>query len=83
MSIDWSQVKTKEQKEKEQRQQEASRRVTELKRLLFETDYVALPDYDKEKPEIIIQRQEWRVELREIESNQEYQEYLENIDELE
>jgi hypothetical protein len=76
-------IKTKQQLEKEQRQQELSRRHSELKRLLIETDYVALADYDKEKPELIIQRQEWRVELREIESNVEYQEYLENTDELE
>jgi len=76
-------IKTKQQLEKEQRQQELSRRHSEIKRLLAETDYVALADYDKEKPELITQRQEWRNELREIESNEEYQEYLENTDELE
>jgi hypothetical protein len=73
-------IKTKQQLEKEQRQQELSRRHSELKRFLIETDYVALADYDKEKPELITQRQEWRNEIREIESNEEY---LENTDELE
>jgi hypothetical protein len=75
-------IKTKEQLEKEQRQQELSRRHSEIKRLLAETDYVALADYDKEKPELITQRQEWRNELREIESNEEYQEYLSLPEEL-
>jgi hypothetical protein len=73
-------IKTKEQLEKEHYQQELSRTVLELKRLLSETDYVSLTDYDKEKPEIIIQRQEWRNKIREIEKNKEYQEYQEYLD---
>jgi hypothetical protein len=68
MSIDWSKVKTKEQKEEEQHQQEVLNRVSELKRLLAETDYVALADYDKEKSELITQRQDWREEIRSLES---------------
>jgi hypothetical protein len=42
-------------------------RIAELKQLLRETDYVALPDYDKDKPDIIAQRQAWRDEIRELE----------------
>ena len=75
-------IKTKQQLEKEQSQRDISRRHSEIKRLLAETDYVALADYDKEKPELITQRQEWRNELREIESNEEYQEYLSLPEEL-
>ena len=43
-------------------------RITELKRLLAETDYVALSDYDKDKPEVIAQRAAWRAEIRELEA---------------
>jgi hypothetical protein len=42
-------------------------RIAELKRLLAETDYVALSDYDKEKPEVLTQRQAWRDEIRSLE----------------
>jgi hypothetical protein len=45
-------------------------RIAELKRLLAETDYVALVDYDKEKPEVFAQRQEWRDEIRALEAAQ-------------
>jgi hypothetical protein len=41
-------------------------RVSELKQLLADTDYIAMPDYDKSKPEILIQRQAWRDEIRRI-----------------
>jgi len=43
-------------------------RIAELKRLLAETDYVALTDYDKEKPEVLAQRQAWRDEIRALET---------------
>jgi hypothetical protein len=43
-------------------------RIAELKRLLAETDYVALSDYDKEKPEVFAQRQAWRDEIRVLEA---------------
>jgi hypothetical protein len=43
-------------------------RIAELKRLLAETDYVALSDYDKDKPEVLAQRQEWRDEIRALEA---------------
>jgi hypothetical protein len=41
-------------------------RIEELKRFLRDTDYVALSDYDKDKPDIIAQRAAWRAELREL-----------------
>ena len=43
-------------------------RIAELKQLLAETDYVALADYDKDKPEVLAQRQAWRDEIRELEA---------------
>ena len=43
------------------------RRIAELKRNLAETDYVSLPDYDKEKPEVLADRQAWRDEIRSLE----------------
>jgi hypothetical protein len=43
-------------------------RIAELKRLLLESDYVALADYDKEKADVIAQRQLWRDEIRSLEA---------------
>ena len=45
----------------------SSARIAELKQLLASTDYVALADYDKSKPEVLAQRQAWREELRALE----------------
>jgi hypothetical protein len=45
----------------------ASARIAELKQLLASTDYVALADYDKSKPDVLAQRQAWREELRALE----------------
>jgi hypothetical protein len=42
-------------------------RIAELKQLLAASDYVALSDYDKDKPDVLAQRQAWRLELRELE----------------
>lgn len=42
-------------------------RIAELRKFLRETDYVALSDYDKAKPEIIEQRAAWRAEIRQLE----------------
>lgn len=42
-------------------------RIAQLKQLLAETDYVALADYDKDKPEVLAQRAAWRAEIRELE----------------
>ena len=44
-------------------------RIAALKQLLADTDYVALADYDKSKPEILAQRQAWREEIRTLEAN--------------
>jgi hypothetical protein len=41
-------------------------RIVELKQLLGDTDYIAMPDYDKSKPEILAQRQAWRDEIRRL-----------------
>ena len=47
---------------------EAEKRIAELKQLLAETDYVALSDYDQDKPEVKAQRQAWREEIRALEA---------------
>lgn len=44
-------------------------RIAELKQLLADTDYVALADYDKSKPEVLAQRHAWREEIRTLEAN--------------
>jgi hypothetical protein len=43
-------------------------RISELKQLLADTDYVALSDYDQDKPDVKAQRQLWRDEIRELEA---------------
>jgi hypothetical protein len=43
-------------------------RIAALKQLLADTDYVALADYDKSKPEVLAQRQAWREEIRTLEA---------------
>ena len=43
-------------------------RIAELKGKLVETDYITLSDYDKDKPEILANRQAWRNEIRSLES---------------
>ena len=43
-------------------------RIAELQTLLRDTDYVALPDYDKDKPDVLAQRAAWRAEIRELEA---------------
>jgi hypothetical protein len=45
----------------------AKERIAELKQLLRDSDFVALPDYDKDKPDVLAQRQAWRDEIRELE----------------
>jgi hypothetical protein len=61
-------IKTAEQLAQKKAQQKREQRIAELKQLLSDTDYVALKDYDKEKPQMIIQRQEWRDEIRTLEA---------------
>jgi hypothetical protein len=41
-------------------------RIAELRKQLSDTDYVALADYDQDKPEIKAQRQAWRDEIRQL-----------------
>jgi hypothetical protein len=43
-------------------------RITELKRLLAESDFRVLPDYDKDSEAIKAQRQAWREEIRTLEA---------------
>ena len=41
-------------------------RIAELKQKLRDTDYVTLADYDKDKPEVLADRQAWRDEIRQL-----------------
>jgi hypothetical protein len=59
-------IKTAEQIAAEAAEVAREARIEELKRFLRNTDYVALSDYDKDKPEIIAERQAAREELREL-----------------
>jgi hypothetical protein len=65
--IDISKIKTAEQKATEAAQAAKESRILELQQLLRDTDYVALSDYDKDKPDVLAQRQAWREELRGLE----------------
>jgi bifunctional ADP-heptose synthase (sugar kinase/adenylyltransferase) len=47
---------------------ETEHRIFELKKLLEETDYIVLSDYDKDKTEIKSQRHAWREEIRDLEN---------------
>ena len=47
---------------------DAEKRIAELKQLLRDSDYVALSDYDQDKPEVKAQRQAWRDEIRALEA---------------
>ena len=67
MNIDWSKIQTAEEKELEEQKRQKRNRHFEILENLRNSDYVALSDYDKDKPEIIAQRAEWRAEIREIE----------------
>lgn len=66
--IDLSKLKTAQQKAAEAAQAARESRVAELKQLLRDTDYVALADYDKSKPDILAQRKAWRDEIRSLEA---------------
>ena len=50
-----------------QKRDQAKERIAELKDKLKDTDYVTLSDYDKDKPEILADRQAWRDEIRQLE----------------
>ena len=60
-------IKTAEQLAEEKAQQENERRIAELKKLLADSDYKTLPDYDKPSDDILAQRQAWRDVIRELE----------------
>lgn len=46
----------------------AASRVAELRKLLADSDFKAMPDYDKPNADILEQRQAWRDELRALEA---------------
>jgi hypothetical protein len=50
-----------------QAKEAAAKEIAELKGKLLDTDYVALSDYDRSKPEVIAERQQWRDRIRELE----------------
>jgi hypothetical protein len=52
-----------------QKRDQAKSRITELQQKLRDTDYVALPDYDQDKPYLIAQRKAWREEIRQLEQS--------------
>jgi hypothetical protein len=68
--IDISKIKTAEQKATEASQAAKEARILDLQQLLRDTDYVALSDYDKDKPDVLAQRQAWRDEIRALEQTQ-------------
>jgi hypothetical protein len=59
-------IKTAAQIAAEEAAAAAEQRIAELRRLLAESDYVALADYDKPQPELIAERAAWRAELRSL-----------------
>ena len=52
-----------------QQQDQNKARIAELQQKLRDTDYVTLSDYDKDKPEILADRQAWRDEIRQLEQS--------------
>jgi hypothetical protein len=63
----FKQIKTAEDIAAEVAAQARDARIAELKQFLRDTDYVALSDYDEDKPEVLAQRQAWRDEIRSLE----------------
>lgn len=61
-------IKTPEDIRAEQQSVENQARIKELKRLLVESDFKVLPDYDQPNEDIKAQRQAWREEVRLLES---------------
>jgi hypothetical protein len=60
IKIDQSKLKAKADQE----------RITELKKLLSDSDYKVLPDYDRTNDDIVEQRQAWREEIRSLENGE-------------
>jgi hypothetical protein len=63
-------IKTAKQIAAEKQQQDNENRITELKKLLSDSDYKVLPDYDKTNDDIVEQRQAWREEIRSLENGE-------------
>ena len=61
-------IKTAEDLQAEKDQAERVRHIAELKKLLADSDYKVLPDYDKTDELIVQQRQEWREMIRVLEA---------------
>lgn len=68
-AIDFSLMKTAEDKAAEAQAAANEARVAELKRLLTESDFKVLPDYDRPSDDIKAQRQAWREEVRQLEGD--------------
>lgn len=60
-------IKTPEQIAAEEQAAADEVRIIELKKLLGESDFKVLPDYDQPNEDIKTQRQAWREEVRQLE----------------
>lgn len=61
-------IKTPEQIQAEEQAAANEARIAELKKLLTESDFKVLPDYDQPSDEIKAQRLAWREEIRQLEA---------------
>jgi hypothetical protein len=61
-------IKTADQLAQEAEAQAKQNRIAELKKLLADTDYKAMVDYDKPNEQVLADRQSWRDEIRQLES---------------
>lgn len=59
-------IKTPEQIQADEQFAADAARITELKKMLTETDFKVLPDYDEPNEDIKSQRQAWREEIRQL-----------------
>lgn len=70
--IDNAKVKTLAQRQAEEMQANKEARITELKKLLSDSDHKDLPSYKPKQHEVIIdiinQRDKWREEIRSLQS---------------
>jgi len=60
-------IKTPEQIQADEQAAADAARIAELKKMLAETDFKVLPDYDEPNEDIKSQRQAWREEVRQLE----------------
>lgn len=61
-------IKTAEQLQQEAEAQAKQNRIVELKKLLANTDYKAMVDYYKPNEQVLADRQSWRDEIRQLET---------------